>query len=99
MSSMVTIMSSTVANDLFVAKTYLEANDIICFVQDELMNRAYPGVTGGAKLCVTERDAIRAAELLIEGNFATKEDFEIPESTMRMVRIYEKITDFFKKKQ
>lgn len=96
MSEFVTIMSSSVANDLFVAKTYLEANDIICFVQDELMNRAYPGATGGAKLCVVEGDAVRAAELLVEGGFAKKEDFEIPESTMRMVRIYEKITNFFK---
>lgn len=97
MSELVTIMSSPIANDLYIAKTYLETNEIICFVQDELMNRAYPGATGGAKLCVAEGDAVRAAELLVEGGFAKEEDFKIPESTMRMVRIYEKITNFFKK--
>lgn len=99
MNEIATIMSSLIANDLFIAKTYLEANGINCFIQDELMNRAYLGATGAARLCVAEGDAIRAAELLIEGGFATKEDFEIPESTKRMVRIYEKITNFFNKKE
>lgn len=98
MSSLVTIMSSSIANELYIAKTYLEDNGMICFIQDELMNRAYPGATGGAKLRIAEEDAIRAAELLVEGGFAKKKDFEIPESTLRMVKIYEKISSFFKKK-
>lgn len=99
MSNLVTIKTSSVANDLYIAKTYLEDNGITCFIHDELVNRAYPISAGGVKLRIAEEDAIRAAGLLVEGGFAKKEDFEIPEYTMRMVKIYESIMNFFKKKK
>lgn len=98
MSDLVTIKNSDVPTELIIAKTYLEANGIQCFMKDELINQVHPFAIGGAKLQVDEEDAMRAAELLIEGGFAKKEDFEIPESTLHMVRIYEKISDFFKRK-
>lgn len=98
MSAFVTMMSSDILSELAVAKTYLEDKGIPCLLRDELINQVYAAGKSGAKLQVAEEDAIRAAEFLIEGGFAKKEDFEIPESTLRMVRIYEKISDFFKRK-
>ncbi|MDH6310824.1 hypothetical protein M2451_003560 [Dysgonomonas sp. PFB1-18] len=82
-----------------VAKSYLEDNKIFCLLKDELINLIHPVGLGGIKLQVKETDAQHAAELLIEGGFAKKEDFEIPESTMRMVKIYEKISSFLNKKE
>ncbi|MFV0419433.1 MAG: putative signal transducing protein [Dysgonomonas sp.] len=98
MNDLVTVKYSDVPTELTIAKSYLEANGIHCFMKDELINQVHPFAVGGAKLQVPEEDAMRAAELLIEGGFSKKEDFEIPESTLRMVRIYEKISDFFKRK-
>lgn len=98
MSELVTIKHSDIPTEIVVARTYLEANGIPCFMKDELINQVHPFAIGGAKLQVHEEDAIRAAELLIEGGFAKKEDFEIPEPDMRMVRIFEKISNFFKGK-
>lgn len=99
MGTYVTMMSSDVLNQLTVAKTYLEDKGIPCFFKDELLNQVYAVGVGGVKLQVHEDDAIRAAEYLIEGGFAKKEDFEIPEYTLWMVRIYEKISDFFRRKK
>ncbi|MBB4037209.1 hypothetical protein GGR21_003124 [Dysgonomonas hofstadii] len=98
MNDLVTIKTSNIPGELAVAKTYLESYDIFCYLKDELINQVHPYAMGGIKLQVREEDAMRAIEFLIEGGFARKEDYEIPESTLRMVRIYEKITDFFKKK-
>lgn len=99
MSTFVTMMSSDILSELTVAKTYLEDKGISCLLKDELINQVYAAGKSGVKLQVHEDDAIRAAELLIEGGFAKKEDFDIPESTLRMVRIYEKISNFFKGKK
>ncbi|MFV0537610.1 MAG: putative signal transducing protein [Dysgonomonas sp.] len=102
MNDLVTIKTSNIPGEMAVAKSYLEDNEIFCFLKDELINQVHPlasiGV-GGIKLQVREEDAQRAAELLIEGGFAKKKDFEIPESTMRLVRIYEKISSFLNKKR
>lgn len=99
MSELITIKTSNIPGELSVAKSYLEDNGIYCFLKDELINQVHPYAVGGVKLQVKEEDANSAAELLIEGGFAKKEDFEIPESTLRMVKIYEKISSFFKKKK
>lgn len=99
MSSLVTIMTNDIADRLSIARTYLEDNGIESVLKDELMNHVHPFGLGGVKLQVLEEDAVRAIELLIEGGFATKEDYEVPESTLRLERINEKIANFFKKKQ
>jgi len=98
-NDLVTIKTSNIPGELSVAKTYLESNDIFCYLKDELINQVHPFAMGGIKLQVKEDDAVRAVELLIEGGFAKKEDYEIPESTLRMVKIYEKISSFFNKKK
>ena len=99
MKELITIKSSNISTDIAVAKTYLESKGIPCFTKDELLNQVHPFAIGGVKLQVSEDDALRAAECLIEGGFARREDFEVPESTLRMVRIYEKISEFFRKKK
>lgn len=99
MGNLVTLMSSEIPTEIAIAKTYLDNNGVFCFLKDELVAYVHPMALGGVKLQVYEDDAIHAAELLIEGGFAKKEDFEIPESTLRMVRIYEKISDFFRRKK
>lgn len=98
---LVTVKSSKDYGTLSVAKTFLESNGIEVVFQDEYMSQLYgqSDVVGGTKLQVAEQDAERAIELLIEGGFATKEDYEIPQSTLRTVRIVEKILSIFKKKK
>ncbi len=99
MDNFVTIRTTNIPGELAVAKTYLESNNIFCILKDELINQVHPFAMGGIKLQVKEEDAIHAIELLIEGGFAKKEDYDIPESTLRMVRLYEKISSFFNKKK
>lgn len=97
MNELVTVKTSNIPGELAIAKTYLEGNDIYCYLKDELINQVHPYAVGGIKLQVREEDAPLAAQLLIEGGFAKKEDFEIPQSTMRLVKIYEKISSFLSK--
>ncbi|MBK5721344.1 DUF2007 domain-containing protein [Dysgonomonas sp. Marseille-P4677] len=97
MINLVTVKSSDIYNDISIAKTYLEDNGIFCILKDELTNQVHPYAIGGVKLQVKNEDVEEAIKLLIEGGFSKKEDFEIPESTLRIVRIYEKIVSFFSK--
>ncbi len=98
---LVTIKASEDYNHLAIAKTYLEDNGIICMFKDEYTSQiySYTNAVGGIKLQVQEEDAPRAIELLIKGGFATKEDYEIPESTMQIVKIVEKVKSFFRRKK
>lgn len=98
---LVTVKSSKDFGSLSIAKTFLESNGIVVVFKDEYMSQLYAqtDVVGGTKLQVAEQDAERAIELLIEGGFATKADYEIPQSTLRTVRIVEKILSFFKRKK
>ncbi|MDR1502632.1 MAG: DUF2007 domain-containing protein [Prevotella sp.] len=98
MSEMITIKTSSIPGELAVAKSYLEDNDIYCFLKDELINQVHPYAVGGIKLQVREEDAEQAINLLLEGGFARKEDYEIPGSTLFLVKWYEKITSWFGKK-
>jgi hypothetical protein len=97
----VTVKTSQDYNQVAIAKTYLEDNGIPCTFKDEYagMVYAYTYAVGGIKLQVQEEDAPRAIELLIEGGFAQKEDYEIPESTKQVVKVVEKIQSFFRRKK
>lgn len=98
MGEMITVKTSNIPGELAVAKSYLEDNDIYCFLKDELINQVHPYAVGGIKLQVREEDAEEAIKLLLEGGFARKEDYEIPESTLFLVKWYEKIASWFGKK-
>ncbi len=98
-NDLVTIKTSNIPGELSVAQSFLEENGIYCFLKDELTFQVQPYAIGGVKLQVREEDALMARQLLVEGGFAKKEDFEIPKSTLKMVKVYEKISSFFKKKK
>ncbi len=97
--NLITVKSSDIYNEIAIAKTYLEDNGLSCFLKDELTNQIHPYAIGGVKLQVKEEDVEQAISLLIEGGFSKKEDYEIPESTMKIVNIYERIVSFFSKKK
>ncbi len=99
MSNFITVKASDIYNDVSIAKSYLEDRGIFCILKDELTNQVHPYAIGGVKLQVSEGDVQEAINLLIEGGFSRKEDFEIPDSTLRIVSVYEKIASFFSKKK
>lgn len=99
MNNFITVKASDIYNDISIAKSYLEDNGIFCILKDELTNQVHPYGIGGVKLQVREDVVEEAIKLLIEGGFSKKEDFEIPESTLWLVSIYEKIASFFSKKK
>ena len=99
MSNFITVKASDIYNDVSIAKSYLEDRGIFCILKDELTNQVHPYAIGGVKLQVSEEDVHEAINLLIEGGFSRKEDFEIPDSTLRIVSVYEKIASFFSKKK
>lgn len=77
MSKLVTVKIGTYPNELALVKPYLEDNGIMCFILDENINSIYPiGAFGGAKLQVAEEDADQARKLLIEGGYATLDDYK-----------------------
>lgn len=95
MSEMITVKTSNIPGELAVAKSYLEDQNVYCFLKDELINQVQPFAVGGIKLQVREEDAEQAINLLLEGGFTRKEDYEIPESTLFLVKWYEKIASWF----
>lgn len=101
MEDLVTIKTTNHPTELAIAQSLLESEGIFTFVKDELMSQSYSvagAFVGGAKLQVKEEDAPRAAELLIEGGLAQKEDYELSESDIRLNKVVNKIRSFFGKK-
>lgn len=98
MSNFVTIKSSDRAAELYVARSYLESYDISVYLKDEYTNQVHPAAIGGVKLQVKEEDAERAINLLIEGGFASKEDYEPSKSEVWLSKVLDNISSFFKRK-
>lgn len=83
-------------SDLGLVQSYLESKDIRSFALDETIAQVYlPQAVGGVRLVVLDEDAERAIEALIEGGFATKEDYEVPEVPDFLVHLYDKLRAFF----
>lgn len=102
MNDFVTVKVSNHPADLAVAKSYLEDQGISCFIKDELIGQIYPlgsNAFGGAKLQVKESDCSHAVSLLIQGGFAKEEDYKVPESMLRISKLYEKFSSLFKRKK
>lgn len=55
--------------DIYLAKSYLEANGIRVQLQNELAAQVYSGAVDQAKLLVRENDAERGIKLLTEGGY------------------------------
>jgi len=75
MDELMTIKTSSFEADLAIAKSYLEDNGINCVINSEYLTMMTPG-RGSARLQVMSEDYRRAAELLIEGGFSKREDFD-----------------------
>lgn len=72
---LVTLRSSDFEADLVIAKSYLIDNGIDCVINTGYLTiSTYEGKA--ARLQVRREDYRRAAELLIEGGFSKREDFE-----------------------
>lgn len=78
MSELVTIKTSSMVSNLAVAMSYLESENIYCFIKNEYSAMLQPFFSNnsGAQLQVREEDVPRAIQLLIEGGFARAEDYE-----------------------
>ena len=99
MKEIVTIKIFNFLNDLYMAKAFLESQGIECYVKDEYINLVHPFVASavnGVKLEVPVQQAEKAVELLIEGGFAKKEDYEIPEGMQRTQKFVEWLKNLFK---
>ncbi len=67
MDSLVTVRTFTYAHEAAVAKSLLRAEEIFCFLKDELTIQAnpfYSNALGGVKLQVRTQDAARATDIL-----------------------------------
>jgi hypothetical protein len=74
MDSLVTVRTFTYAHEAAIARSLLRAEEIFCFLKDELTIQAnpfYSNALGGVKLQVRGQDADRAAEIL--KSFTTEE--------------------------
>lgn len=81
MPKLITIKIFNNLSDLSIAKAFVESEGIECVVKNELANQTSPygaATTTGIELQTAECDVERAIELLIEGGFAQKEDYETP---------------------
>lgn len=74
MEKHVTVLTNVRVSNLGIPVSYLEENGIECFLKDEVFGEMHPGIS--VKLQVGEEDAEKAIELLMEGGFLEKEDFE-----------------------
>lgn len=92
---LVTILSFSDPNRYEMAKNYLESEGFECFGKDEIMNRTYmTNMIGGIMLQVDESVAQEAIQLLIEGGYATPEDY----SPTPEIQWISKILDKFRSK-
>ena len=74
-NTLITVLTSSVTQDLAVPQSLLESEGIYTFVQDELISQIYAPAFG-AKLQVRKEDAGKAILILKEGGFIKEEDLE-----------------------
>lgn len=101
MESFVTIKIFTNMQALHMAKSYLASQGIDSFEVNELVAQVLPhlnNVNGGAQLKVHPDEVARAVELLIEGGFAAREDFEASPELKSVERLLDKIRALLKGK-
>jgi len=76
MNDLVTLISADFEANLAIAKSFLIDNGIECVINGEYLTVGLGGL-GSVRLQVMEEDYRRAAELLINGGFAKREDFDL----------------------
>lgn len=75
MDELVTLKSADFEANLAIAKSFLIDNGIHCAINGEYLSVGLAG-QGATRLQVMAEDYRRAAELLIKGGFAKREDFD-----------------------
>lgn len=82
------IIWSSTPPEIYMARSYLEANGVQCMLRDELTAQTNycANTVGGVKLLVKEEDGKRAAELLVEGGFVPVKDCD-PGNEVAIVKI------------
>ncbi|RKD86000.1 putative signal transducing protein [Mangrovibacterium diazotrophicum] len=81
-----TILTFTYPHEAHMAKAYLESNEIMVIVVDELtaqVNSFYSNAIGGVKLLVPEAEIEAATELLERGGYIVSKD---EASKMELIR-------------
>lgn len=76
---LITIKTYDYPAQLAIAKSYLESEGVQCFIKDELISQSctiFTGASGGVKLQVEAANVESAIQLLINGGFAKRQDFE-----------------------
>jgi hypothetical protein len=79
MEEYVTVITFTLPQDAYIIKGRLEADDIECFLKDELtvqVDNFYTNALGGVKLQVKQSDKERTIELLREAGYLLEKDFQ-----------------------
>lgn len=77
-NDLVTIKKANFEANLAIAKSYLIDNGIECVITGEYLTIGMGGMDA-VRLQVMSHDYKRAAELLIKGGFAKREDFDYRE--------------------
>lgn len=95
MNNLITIKTATYQNEIDVAMSFLESNGIKCYLKDEFLAQVYPvGTSQGVQLQVAEENVEKALQLLIEGGFATVEEYK--EYSDPLTRFVDKIIGVLK---
>lgn len=95
MNQLVVIRTFSSSMDVEIVKSFLESVGIECFLQDEIINRAYfANVNGGVKLLVREENLDEAIQILMDAGYLKQEDLE-PSTEFGWVN---KILNKFRKK-
>ncbi|MFR9165264.1 MAG: putative signal transducing protein [Dysgonomonas sp.] len=89
MEELVTIKEFDNMTRLGLVQAYLESEGIFCFVRDEY-SRISTYNTEYIKLQVRESDVEKAIGLLIDGGFASPEDFDNSKSSLWFNRVLER---------
>lgn len=96
-SEWITVKTFNMSHESLVIKSFLESEDIECFVKDSLtvqIDPFYSNSLGGAKLQVREADYNRAIALLMEKCYLKKEDFKEDRGMILFMKLYNKFKSF-----
>lgn len=98
MNDLVTIKIFNNSTDFHMAKAFLESAEIKSFSQGEYINQVYPlanNAIGGIQMQVAPEQAEEAVKLLIEGGFASEEEYEAPEGIKQAGKFLDWIKGLF----
>ncbi len=98
MPTLVTILSVSYPQQVYIIKGMLESEGIECFIKDELTvqtNPVYTYAVGGVKLQVKEEDAEAATKILEEQGYLNREDAN--KNPYKWLEVLSEKLPFFKK--